>query len=58
MQPDTQTWRTEPRRVYSIDFKLKLVEMAIQPDANIADIARAHGVNDNVLFGVDSGNGL
>lgn len=50
MQPDTQTWRTEPRRVYSIDFKLRLVEMATRPDANIADIARAHGVNDNVLF--------
>lgn len=50
MEPETQTWRTEPRRVYSNDFKLRLVELATRPDANVADIARAHGVNDNVLF--------
>lgn len=50
MEPETQTWRTEPRRVYSNDFKLRIVELATQPDANVADIARAHGVNDNVIF--------
>lgn len=50
MEPENQTWRTEPRRVYSNDFKLRLVELATRPDANVADIARAHGVNDNVLF--------
>lgn len=29
MEPETQSWRTEPRRVYSNDFKLRLVELAI-----------------------------
>ncbi|MBK0018889.1 transposase [Kosakonia sp. S42] len=50
MESETQTWRTEPRSVYSNDFKLRLIELATRPDANAADIARAHGVNDNVLF--------
>lgn len=50
MESETRAWRTEPRRVYSSEFKLRLVELATRPDANVADIARAHGVNDNVLF--------
>ncbi|WP_258119033.1 transposase [Escherichia coli] len=50
MESETRAWRTEPRRVYSSEFKLRLVELATRPDANVADIARTHGVNDNVLF--------
>lgn len=41
---------TEPRKFYPIDFKLTLVEMATQPNACVAKIAREHGINDNVLF--------
>lgn len=50
MESEPRAWRTEPRRVYSSEFKLRLVELATRPDANVADIARTHGVNDNVLF--------
>lgn len=50
MESETRARRTEPRRVYSSEFKLRLVELATRPDANVADIARTHGVNDNVLL--------
>ena len=29
-------WRTESRTVYSSDFKLRMVELASRPDANVA----------------------
>lgn len=36
---NTANWRTESRTVYSNDFKLRIVELASQPDANVAKIA-------------------
>ncbi|MFP8771392.1 transposase, partial [Klebsiella sp. DR_172cip] len=42
-----------PRRVrasYSMDFKLELVEKSYQPGACAAQLAREHGINDNLLF--------
>lgn len=43
-------WRTESRTVYSNDFKLRIVELASQPDANVAKIARENGVANKLIF--------
>lgn len=43
-------WRTESRTVYSNDFKLRIVELASQPGANVAKIARENGVAHNLIF--------
>lgn len=43
-------WRSAPRQFYSPEFKLKLVQLALQPGTSVADIARRHNVNDNLLF--------
>lgn len=43
-------WRTESRAVYSNDFKLHIVELASQPGANVAKIARENGVAHNLIF--------
>ena len=43
-------WRTESRTVYSSDFKLRMVELASRPDANVAQLAREHGVDNNLIF--------
>lgn len=43
-------WRTESRTVYSNDFKLRIVQLASQPDANVAKIARDSGVDHNLTF--------
>lgn len=43
-------WRTESRAVYSNDFKLRMVELASRPDANVAQLAREHGVDNNLIF--------
>ncbi|MEK9346003.1 transposase, partial [Escherichia coli] len=40
----------EPRKNYSNEFKLRMVELASQPGACVAQIARENGVNDNVIF--------
>ncbi|EEB1617024.1 transposase [Salmonella enterica subsp. enterica serovar Enteritidis] len=32
------------------EFKRHLVELSMQPGANVARIAREHGINDNLLF--------
>ncbi|MGX5057012.1 hypothetical protein ACWKX9_25775 [Enterobacter asburiae] len=37
---NTADWRTESRTVYSNDFKLRIVELASHPGANVAKIAR------------------
>lgn len=51
-------WRTESRTVYSSDFKLRMVELASRPDANVAQLAREHGVDNNlILSGYASGEG-
>lgn len=43
-------WRTESRTVYSNDFKLRMVELASRPDSNVAQLAREHGVDNNLIF--------
>lgn len=43
-------WRSAPRQFYSPEFKLKLVQLALQPGTSVADVARRHNVNDNLLF--------
>ncbi|MEX1841609.1 transposase [Enterobacter cloacae] len=35
---------------FSTEFKLHLVELSMQPDTNVARLAREHGINDNLLF--------
>ncbi|EJZ1562457.1 transposase [Salmonella enterica] len=47
---ETQSWRKEPRKNYSNDFKLRMVELASRPEACVAQIARENGINDNVIF--------
>lgn len=43
-------WRSEPRKNYPDDLKLRMVELASQPGACVAQIAREHDINDNVIF--------
>ncbi|OIN86516.1 MAG: hypothetical protein AUJ12_06140 [Alphaproteobacteria bacterium CG1_02_46_17] len=40
----------EPRRRYSLDFKLKVLEEAAAPGASVAGIALRHRMNTNVIF--------
>ena len=47
---ETQSWRKEPRKNYSNDFRLRMVELASRPGACVAQIAHDNGVNDNVIF--------
>ena len=47
---ELQDWRKEPRKKYSNEFKLRMVELASQPGACVVQIARENGVNDNVIF--------
>lgn len=47
---ESQPCRKEPRKNYSNDFKLRMVELASRTGACVAQIARANGVNDNVIF--------
>ncbi|MEJ5074833.1 transposase [Enterobacter ludwigii] len=47
---NTADWRTESRTFYSNDFKLRIVELASQPGANVAKIAREKGVAHNLIF--------
>ncbi|UYH30869.1 transposase (plasmid) [Klebsiella pneumoniae] len=47
---ELQDWRKEPRKKYSNEFKLRMVELASHPGACVAQIARENGVNDNVIF--------
>ncbi|MCP1065354.1 transposase [Serratia symbiotica] len=43
-------WRSEPRKNYTNDFKLRMVKLAYQPEAGVAHIIREHGTNDNLIF--------
>ena len=43
--------RTGPRRRYSLAEKLKIIEETRSPGASVSDVARAHGINHNVVFG-------
>ena len=39
------------RRHRSIEEKVRIVEEAERPEASVAEVARRHGVNANLLFG-------
>ena len=43
-------WRSGPRRIFSNEFKLHMVELASKPNANVAQLAREHGVDNNLIF--------
>ncbi|EPY9990305.1 transposase [Escherichia coli] len=43
-------WRTGTRRIFSNEFKLHMVELASKPNANVAQLAREHGVDNNLIF--------
>lgn len=43
-------WRKVPRRTYSTEFKMCMIEQALLPGASVAAIARENGFNDNFLF--------
>jgi transposase len=43
-------WRKAPRRTYSTEFKMRMIEQALLPGASVAAIARENGFNDNLLF--------
>lgn len=47
---ETQSCRKEPRKNYSNDFKLRMVELASRPGACVAQIARENGINDNLIM--------
>ena len=38
------------RRVWSAEEKQRIVDEAVVPGASVADIARRHGVNANLVF--------
>jgi len=38
------------RRTYTVEFKRRLVELALEPGASVAGIALAHRINANQLF--------
>ncbi|WP_134531550.1 transposase [Budvicia aquatica] len=35
---------------YPVEFKIKMVELSYKPDISVAQLAREHGINDNLLF--------
>ena len=43
-------WRSGTRRIFSNEFKLYMVELASKPNANVAQLAREHGVDNNLIF--------
>lgn len=43
--------RGERRRFRTVEEKRRIVEEALEPGASVARVARAHGVNANLLFG-------
>lgn len=43
-------WRSGTRRIFSNEFKLHMVELASRPNANVAQLAREHGVDNNLIF--------
>ncbi|WP_261232412.1 IS66-like element accessory protein TnpA [Serratia entomophila] len=43
--------RKRPRRPnFPHEFKITLAEKSLKPGANVAQLAREHGINDNLLF--------
>ncbi|WP_142244035.1 transposase, partial [Klebsiella pneumoniae] len=35
---------------YPVEFKIKMVELLHRPEISVAQLAREHGINDNLLF--------
>ncbi|OYM01081.1 transposase, partial [Klebsiella pneumoniae] len=35
---------------YPAEFKIKMVELSHRPEISVAQLAREHGINDNLLF--------
>lgn len=35
---------------YPVEFKIKMVELSHRPEIYVAQLAREHGINDNLLF--------
>lgn len=35
---------------WPLEFKIRMAEMSLEPDACVAQLAREHGVNDNLVF--------
>lgn len=51
VSPEVPVVRKRPRRPnFPRDFKINLAERSLQPGANVAQLAREHGINDNLLF--------
>ena len=48
---DTLGRRTGPRRLRTSEEKRRIVEETLKPGASVAIVARAHGVNANLVFG-------
>jgi transposase len=44
------SWREARRGKYSVAFKKRVVVEALVPGASVANIARAHGLNGNMIF--------
>src|SRR5277367_6511992 len=42
--------RGEPRKRRTVAEKRRIVEQTLEPDASVAKVARAHGVNANQVF--------
>lgn len=45
------SWREARRGKYSVGFKKRVVAEALAPGASVAEIARSHGLNANMIFG-------
>ena len=43
-------WCSGTRRIFSNEFKLLMVELVSKPNANVAELARDHGVDNNLIF--------
>jgi transposase len=41
----------KPRRQYTLEQKLRIVAEASVPGASVAEVARRHGINANLVFG-------
>jgi transposase len=47
---ETKPSTNPPRRLHSIEKKRRIVEESLLPNASVARVARAHGVNANQVF--------
>lgn len=50
VRADTMGRRVVPRQFRSVEDKLRIIAEARAPGASVAAVARAHGVNANLLF--------